>query len=291
MTRCPRCDDAEVHVVGVRLGCDECRSALIEEAELAASFHELDDSTTDLIARDPQPTDVRCPRCGEPMQSCTLHTHTIDLAGRFLRCARHGVWVPRDALIAGYARVVRKARQGGIEPRAGVGRAFGDWNSGSVGAAIAGIGQAFAQHAPSTLPFGRWSHAPRAQSVFVSAFRGRRLACPRCSRRDLIFAGERWVCWVCRGCFVEDVALEAMVAEMTGDDWQMPPRHGEPADQPCPACDRAMEREPLETVPIQRCHGHGVWFVDDELQQVLEHAAHPPGGVGAWLHRLFHRGA
>jgi Zn-finger nucleic acid-binding protein len=263
---------------------------LIGEAELAGTFRELDGSTTELEARDLQPSRAICPRCTQPMQDCTLHTHTIELAGRFLRCTSDGVWIPRDALIAGYARTTRKARLGdggGGGSRGGA--AYGAWSSGSVGAAIAGIGAAFGSNAPSTLAISRRSSAgPSIHSVFLSAFRGKHLSCPNC-RTELAFHGERWSCPGCSGCFVEDPALEAMVVEMTGAAWTLPAGRGKAGARPCPVCGNAMADEHLEAIAIARCHGHGVWFSDSELQQVLEHAAHPSGGVGAWLHRLFHR--
>ena len=289
---CPRCATVATHAEGTHLVCDRCHAMLVTERELVATFHELDVATTELVVADLAPHVARCPRCDAPMQSCTLHTASLDLAGRFLRCERDGVWIERSALVAGYARTSQKARaRARVDAWTRVPEAYGGAPMGSIGAAIASVGEAFASSAPSSLPWPRRSVAAGVHAVFLSAFRGRRLMCPRCRSTDATLAatGERWACERCSGSFVEDAALEAMASDITGSAWEMPPAHGEPGKLPCPVCGDAMLADRLEALALARCAGHGVWFEDDELQRLLVRAAQPEHGLGAWLHRLFHR--
>jgi ribosomal protein S27AE len=287
--RCPRCSEVTIHEVGAHLVCDRCHAMLVSERELAATFHELDGVTTALAVEDVVPSDSPCPRCGEPMQSCTLGTGCLDLAGRFLRCARDGVWIERSALVAGYARTSRSPKRQDRGPTwAHEPRAFGAWPTGSAGAAIAEVAKAFTSSSPASLPWPQRT-APAVHAVFMSAFRGRQLACPRCTGATLAPTGERWACGSCSGSFVEDAALEAMVSDMTRSAWEMPPVRGQPGDLRCPVCSDVMLIDELEALALARCGGHGVWFEHDELVRLLARASEPPHGLGAWLHRVFRR--
>src|SRR3954465_3568848 len=126
-------------------------------------------------------------------------------------------------------------------------------------------------------------------TLFVSAFQDKTLGCPSCKDTKLQFAGDRWSCTTCAGCFVEDAALAGMVQEMTNQPWEVPPLTGAGSDRQCPVCSKLMVVEVLEAVTIDRCLPHGVWFDDSELQTALHHATEPNKGVGSWVKRLFHR--
>jgi len=116
----------------------------------------------------------------------------------------------------------------------------------------------------------------------------RALGCPACKDTKLQRAGNRWECSACGGCFVEDAALSAMAVEMTGRPWQRPAVRGGPGERVCPECDKPMLVEVLETVTIDHCEGHGVYFDPNELQVALEDAADPQH-VASLLQRLFRR--
>lgn len=164
--------------------------------------------------------------------------------------------------------------------------------SGGMSGAMSSIARAFGSGpASAKLAIGQWrSDRPRVHTLFVSAHKDKTLGCPACKETKLDFAGDRWACTTCLGCFVEDAALAAMVMEMTNAPWEVPPVAGAGSDRPCPVCAKLMVVEVLEAVTIDRCSPHGVWFDDTELQTALQHASEPKGGgVGSWVKRLFHR--
>ena len=79
------------------------------------------------------------------------------------------------------------------------------------------------------------------------------------------------MCDGCGGMFVTEHELNGMLAAADGadprtlDDW---PATG-PSDRLCPLCAHAMVRVNMESVPVERCTGHGVWFDAGELKQTL----------------------
>ena len=302
---CPTCPNAALREFQDRLVCDECAGMLIAEDDLVASIHELDGSADKLEVGDAKPSEIRCPRCRSAMTSCTLQLGTLALAGRYLRCATDGLWFPRDAMTAVFARVSRRGGFRGLGtggaastsnrgPASSGNAMVGNMPSGHGGMSgvMAGITNAFGGGAPASsgLAIGNWEHRrPRVHTLFVSAHKDRRLGCPSCKETALDYQGDRWACATCSGSFVENAALEAMIVEMSQKPWAMPAgSFGAPGERACPICKAAMIVQVLEAVTIDRCAKHGVWFDDKELQDALHHAGEPLG-IGGWLKQLFHR--
>ena len=110
--------------------------------------------------------------------------------------------------------------------------------------------------------------------------------CPRCDKALFVleFRGiEVDLCHHCRGLWLDAWEFELLLAR-TGDDPHTSPLKFEPQKSKpskgekmlCPRCDRRLEEIPVrgqgdETVMLDRCpQGHGVWFDDHELQELLE---------------------
>ena len=298
---CPTCSNAALREFQSRLVCDECNGMQIGHADMAAAIHELDGTSEPLATVEDEPAAAACPRCRAPMATCALRLGTLDLPGRFLHCARDGIWFPRDAMTALFARI---SRRGGFRGLGAVGGGGVERGSGAMVAnmpsahsgmsgALSAIQNAFGGHLPASggLAISRWQDRhPRVHTLYVSAHRGRRLGCPSCTATGLDDAGDRWTCATCAGAFVENAALAAMIMEMSHQPWDVPPAAGAPGERACPICQIPMFAEALEGVAIDRCVAHGVWFDDTELQAALHHASAEPGGSGGWLRRLFHRG-
>jgi Zn-finger nucleic acid-binding protein/uncharacterized protein YbaR (Trm112 family) len=300
---CPVCAHASLREFQERLVCDECNGMLIGIDDIAASIHELDGSSELLVPDDSEPSSTACPRCRNPMSSCALRLGQLELTGRFLRCDRDGIWFPRDAMTAIFARV---SRRGGYRGMGAVGGSSGDrgvtgTHSGGIGnmpsghggmsGAMASIQNAFGAGRPASgaLAISNWQdRRPRVHTLFVSAHKDRRLGCPSCEETALDYQGDRWTCVTCAGAFVENAALAAMVMDMSQKPWDLPVASGGPGERACPICKVPMIVEVLEAVTIDRCATHGVWFDDTELQAALHHVSEPIG-VGAWLKQLFHR--
>jgi Zn-finger nucleic acid-binding protein len=155
---------------------------------------------------------------------------------------------------------------------ASIANAFGGGGTASAGLAISHWGE----------------QRPRAHTLFVSAHKNVKLECPAC-RLALAYQGDRWGCQKCRGLYVENEALVAMVREMALAPWELPASSGKPGERACPICKTPMRTELLEGVTVDRCDIHGVWFDEHELEQALHHSSPPPPGLGAWLKRLFVR--
>jgi hypothetical protein len=277
----------------------------LEIEDFAESIREIDGSKDPLAVQNFEPAGKPCPQCMRDMTRATLEIGGHALGGVFLHCTTHGLWVPRDAMTAAFARA---SRRGGFRGRGATtgARGFGgpttpadtasfvanmpSAHSGMSGA-IASIASAFAPGAPASsgLAISHWeARRPRAHTLFVSAHRDRQLACPAC-KTTLAYQGDRWACTGCAGLFVESEALVAMIREMALVPWEMPVVTGSPGERRCPICSTAMQVELLEGVAIDRCASHGVWFDDHELEATLHHASAPPTGLGAWLRRLFGR--
>jgi len=292
---CPECREL-LRDHDSRLVCDSCHGMLLSLEDLQASIHEIDGGDAAIEVRDRLATNTPCPRCGSALETCTLTIGDALLGIGVRWCARDGAWMPRDMLVAAYANAGRRkhrrlqtfgtsAHSKNVLTGAPSGGRAGPPADAGMVAVIQSATNPFAH---ATLAISSWA-GPRTHTVFVSAHRGHALKCSSCGDAPLQFAGDRWVCATCHGSFVEDAALVAMVEEMTGAPWQLPVPEGPVAARRCPVCNAAMHAEPIETVAIERCHGHGVWFARDALAGVLEHAGHPVE-VGGWLHRLFHLG-
>jgi hypothetical protein len=302
---CPRCANASLREFQNRLVCDECNGMLIAVDDLVTSIHELDGSSDTLAFVAETPSATACPRCRHVMSSCRLELGELRLAGTFLRCARDGIWFPRDAMTAVFARVSRRGGFrgfGAVGGGGGAGRGAASSGGamvanmpsghGGMSGAMASIHDAFSGRAPASsgLAISNWQdRRPRVHTLFVSAHKDRRLGCPACKETALAYQGDRWVCATCAGSFVENAALEAMIIEMSQTPWDPPAVSGAPGERACPICAAAMLVEVLEAVTIDRCGAHGVWFDDTELQAALHHASAEPQGLGSWLKRLFHR--
>ncbi len=285
--QCPSCPSSPLREFGRRLVCDECNGMMIEADDFAASIHELDGGTEPLEIADPQPQAKACPRCTREMSSCTLAIGKLSLKGRFMRCDRDGVWMPRESMTAVFARASHRPRTGGFSIAREV---PGTGDGGGIADAMNGIDNAFGSPASKRLAISQWRDArPRVHTLFVSAYKDRRLGCPVCKETRLLYHGDRWSCGTCSGSFVENAALTAMVEEMTAQPWEIPALSGAGSDRHCPVCTELMTVEVLEAVTIDRCAPHGVWFDDSELQTALHHASSPDRGVGSWIKQLFHR--
>ncbi|MEZ4402593.1 MAG: zf-TFIIB domain-containing protein [Kofleriaceae bacterium] len=289
---CPVCPAAALREFAGRLVCDACGGMLIAVDDLAASIGEVADAAADAADAvrfaDDAPAARGCPRCQAPLCASAVTLAGLRSPERLLRCAHHGVWLPRDTMVAVFARLGRRA--GGRFRALGVGGAGGRAGTSGVGGAMEAIGAAFGSGGQLAISRQRLRR-PRVHTLFVSAFHGQRLGCPACADAALGCQGDRWVCARCAGCFVEDAALVAMVTAMASAPWDLPPVAGPPGLRPCPVCATAMMTERLEGVAIDRCAAHGVWFDDAELQAALLHVGAEPPGLGGWLKRLFGRGA
>jgi ribosomal protein S27AE len=287
---CPVCANAPLRAVHDRLVCDECGGMLLAAGAFADSVREIDGSTDELELADTGRSNAKCPHCTEPMATTGLKLGALKLAGSFLRCAAHGLWVPREAMTAAYARASRRVSRGtggGASSAAAIAN-MPSAHSGMSGA-MASIAGAFGSGAPASLAISRsHQYRPLAHTLYVSAYKGKDLACPACSVA-LAYRGDRWACTTCHGVFVENEALVALVTEMVNAPWELPAQAGAPGERACPVCNDKLVIEQLEGATIDRCALHGVFFDDHELQQALIHIGTPPRGLGAWLKRLFGR--
>jgi hypothetical protein len=283
MRSCPQCSNT-LREHAQRMVCDACQGMLVPSAELGTSIQELGGATGELEVADIEAVAATCPRCTRAMHSCTLSLGTHALKGRFLRCETDGVWLTQDQLVTELARSSRKGHAGGRGLSSSASAYAAVAPKGSAASALHGIGKAFTQN--QRLPIGY--SPPRVRIAFVSAFRGRALACPGCAE-DLVFRGDQWACPSCAGTFVENVALVAMVQDITKAYWEMPASTGEPGTRICPACRAPMSIETLHSVTLDRCATDGVWFDEAELASVLIESSEPPKSTGGWLRRLFGR--
>ncbi|HSD90351.1 MAG TPA: zf-TFIIB domain-containing protein [Kofleriaceae bacterium] len=301
---CPVCPNAALRVFNERLVCDECQGMLLDPDDFAASIREIDGSEDALVATDTGSAGKLCPHCKQMMTTCKLKLGSFELKGPFLRCSSHGIWVPRAAMTATFAKASRRSGFKGLGSTSSIAAGLSgapnnvaanvanmpSGHSGMSGA-MAGIASAFGGGAPASsgLAISHWAHhKPRAHTLFVSAHKGQTLGCPACFV-ELAYQGDRWACSSCSGLFVENEALVAMVQEMALTAWEMPALSGKEGSRPCPICKTAMIVELLEAVTIDRCADHGVWFDNHELEQTLHHASAPASGLGPWLKRLFSR--
>lgn len=281
---CPLCA-ASLRERDGRLSCEHCRGSLVADTDLVAALRELDAGDAAVEAVNHRPSDAMCPRCGGAMTTCVLRIGRLELEGRHLRCASDGSFVAANVLVGTLARATHSASTAG--------RTFGGfW--GDVGGGMQSVGEAFAQGNTPSVIFGRTRRpGPRVREVFASAFLGRTLACPRCPESALELWGDRWRCARCSGAFLENVALAAMLFDLTGTSWDPPAPQGEAGPRTCPACTTAMWVEHEGRVEIDRCGEHGTWFDEHELEHWLLDATDPPPAatstIGGWLRRVFRR--
>jgi len=275
--------------------------------DLAESIREIDGSTDAVQIVDGKATEHKCPQCAVPMAACEVKIGKLEVSGGLLRCKTHSLWVPRKAMTAAFARALRRGGFSGRGATSGVQSRFTGGSSGGMDAAsfignmpsghsgmsgaMAGIAKAFGAGSPASagLAISHWQNrGPRAHTLYISAHKGKELACPAC-KGPLSYAGDRWACATCPGLFVETEALVAMVCEMVNGSWDMPALSGKAGARPCAICETPMVVELLEGVTVDRCaNAHAVWFDEHELEQVLHHAGQPKG-LGAWIKRLFSR--
>jgi Zn-finger nucleic acid-binding protein len=305
---CPICENATLRGYQDRLVCDQCQGMQLTDDDFAESIREIDGSKDAIAITDREQTDRKCPQCSLAMKNCKVTLGSLSV-GDILHCASHGLWVPRKAMTAAFARASRRGGFTGMGATGGAPSRFGGTRGGSgdaasfisnmpsahsgMSGAMGGIAKAFGAGAPASagLAISHWQHRrPRAHTIYVSAHKDRDLGCPAC-KKPLAYWGDRWRCASCPGLFVETDALVAMVSEMVNAPWEMPALAGKTGERVCSICETPMIVEVLEGVKVDRCSdAHGVWFDEHELEQVLHHASTPQGGLGAWLKRLFGRG-
>jgi len=296
---CPSCTSAAVPLREFqgRLVCDECGGMLLEVADFRDSLRETDGSVDELVVVEMNPVGRPCPRCQVDLAWCVVHYGKLELSGAFQACAKHGIWVARDAMTKVFALVARRVSGRGTRGGGAGGTSkilhYGNLAGGGMSGAMNSIASAFGSSAGSAggLRVSSWaSSRPRVHTLYVSAHKDKRLGCPTCQDTALAFAGDRWPCTTCEGTFVENAALEAMVQDLRTAPWEVPVVSGAPGERECPVCRAKMIVEVLEAVTIDRCGAHGVWFDEHELQDALQHVQSPePSGVGGWIKKLFWR--
>ena len=302
---CPICPSSALREFQGRLACDECAGMFLDAEDFARSIREIDGSTDALAITDAGAAGKGCPRCGNELSHCTLALGGRTLDGAFLRCAHQGIWVPRDAMTAAFAHANRHGGGRGLGVTHSARGYSGSGGGGADGASIianmpsahagmsgamSSIANAFGGGAPATsgLAISNWQpHRPRVHTVFVSAYKDQRLACPACANAALAYGGDRWTCTTCAGAFVENEPLVAMISEMALGPWELPSPTGAPGELTCPICATPMHAETIEGVATARCAAHGVWFAAQDLEHALHHASAPAHGLKAWLRRLF----
>ncbi|HEY1551058.1 MAG TPA: hypothetical protein VGG28_24685, partial [Kofleriaceae bacterium] len=274
------------------LVCTTCNAMLLTGADFAAAVNALDGGSDAVTISDEQPHDQTCPRCGGATTTCVLAVGTLELRGRFLHCATHGVWMTQDAMAATFARASRRAHLGG-----GGGRTYGGASTmivpevrGGFGGAIRSMQAAFGGGAPADegLAVASGRGISHVHTVFASAYKDRALACPDCAA-TLRYEGDRWGCPSCGGAFVETAALVGMVEDLTGEPFEQHAAPATPTAHSCPLCSEPMVADALAGHAVERCGAHGTWFGAHVLAAVLEHAASPAQPRESWLHRLLHR--
>jgi Zn-finger nucleic acid-binding protein len=258
---CPVCHTG-LREFGRRLVCDSCGGMQLDIDDFGANT----DAVEDVRLVDDGTTTLVCPRCLAQMRGGFVQVAGRRFDHQVAHCERDGMWISAEALEDIFTRVGRNMHRGG-----GEGRTYG--GTGTVGYVRL--------YDPRRKPIQR---AP-----WTSAFAGRDLACPRCVAQLLHLEHDRWSCGDCKGAFVENAALVAMVGEMTGSPWELPPPTGGEGTRTCAVCTATMLVEQLEGVEIDRCPDHGIWFDPAELADALRHASKidEPHGLGAWLKRLF----
>ena len=120
----------------------------------------------------------------------------------------------------------------------------------------------------SGFAFQKRKSSPMSASEFSSAFAGHTLICPVC-KIALGLHGHRYACEQCTGTFLENAALVELMSEMREEPWELPAAEGPPGQRACPVCTDTMSVERIQTIELDRCALHGVWFDRDELAASL----------------------
>jgi Zn-finger nucleic acid-binding protein len=96
LEKCPRCSADLVDAGSVR-GCAACGGQWVPAQvlqDMAVNMQIVAKPIRLRWQRDAKPKQVlRCPTCGEPMETWKLYEVPID------RCATHGLWFDRDELM------------------------------------------------------------------------------------------------------------------------------------------------------------------------------------------------
>jgi rubrerythrin len=259
---CPACGSPNVRPFGDRVICDDCAGMLIGEDDFQQAMFELDQKAYGYEYGGATGTDKACPSCTRPMTQQSVQLGRYTLPDETLRCDRHGMWIPQEAMTSLFARANRKGGFGSSQGRRG------------------GRGGAQVELAITKW----WNDKPRVHTLYVSAYKDRTLACAVCDGRPaLAYQGDRWSCRQCHGLFVETAAFIAMVSEMTTAPYELPEPTGAPSDRQCPLCSEPMTTEH----GIECCAAHGFWFDENELASTLHEAAQPASAPRGWLRRLF----
>jgi Zn-finger nucleic acid-binding protein len=241
--------------LGTRLICDHCEGMFLEPSDLETN---LGTSEAVELVDDGAAAATACPKCLRTMRGADLKVNERSY-GYVVHCPTDGIWFEVDVLIDLFRKVSGRSSSAGPYMGADPGVYVG-------------------------------AHRTKSRSIRFtmpeSAFDGKRLGCPVC-QASLLREHDRWPCGACKGTFVESNALEAMVMDMVGQPWTMPPPTGTPGERGCPVCTAPMIVEQLEAVTIDRCD-HGVWFDPTELGNVLHSVGSDRRrGVIGWLKRVF----
>lgn len=284
---CPGCG-ATLREFQSRLACDHCDGILIGYDDLASAIgDQLGEGSPKLIARDGETTQMKCPQCETLLVSCGLSVKLAsgkvkEQSSRFARCPKHGLWCGPGVLAAVLAVIGTPgmAKSGTFQPTS------------TVETGLDGLPTARSRSASDGLAISAWRNRARQRTKTLSpvnAYADRTLGCPVCPGRELRFLGDRYACEQCAGIFVENAAVTALVNEIAPSLWELPAPSGTPGPRACPVCRELLIVEELETVAIDRCGAHGVWFDPTELASMLEHASRNVhhGGLRRWLARLF----
>jgi Zn-finger nucleic acid-binding protein len=269
--RCPSCR-VPLREFQERLVCDACAGIFIGLADLTTSINDLTLRDTQVRFVDDQPTFQRCPRCDAPLSACGIEILVERALDRrdVLRCARHGVWVGGGVLAEMFEHIGRR-----VLPRP----PHSDEGGGGSAMAVADRVGLFRRH--------KIERPPVTVTPFVSAFADRRLACPVCPNSALRLGGDLWTCDVCAGAFVENGVVETKMTELAGGPWALPAPSGRAGARACPVCSETLAEDSLESVEVDRCAAHGVWFDAHELAAALAHASGVLEPKKSWLRRLF----
>jgi len=246
---------------GARLVCDDCGAMLIELPDLEAALTELDAEHQTLVFAERETVAERCPRCELPMQAAPLHRGRTLLLPRAVHCAKHGAWIPGGVLVTLFQRIGHQAPARTSADEYTGGLRIGNWRS---------------------------KVRPRDHAPSIDVYAGQTLACPHDGSR-LGFSGDRHACPQCAGVLLGAARFVEIVGEMTGAPYELAPPAGAASDRACPACKEPMTSELLETVEVQRCAAHGVWFPAGALEAALAHVVGAPRKLGGFWSRLFGR--
>jgi endogenous inhibitor of DNA gyrase (YacG/DUF329 family) len=198
---------------------------LIARADFLDAILDLDGREVEVRAHDE--VAAKCPGCGHALHRAELVVNQRAVPPDVSACADHGVWFDAGVLEAVLAELSHRASaRTTMTPS----RFVPGWANAS-----AFRGGRLAHHAPAARPS---VHTP-----LPSAHTGRALACPEC-QAPLVRSGMAWIC-TAHGALVEEVALDAMIGEMTGAPWAVPAWTNTAGTRKCPACAAPMTVESL----------------------------------------------